>query len=246
MPDPLDDTSRGQIQARLLNVVVAVVAFVGLTFFTPARWNFDIHDPDFFPLNPLLPGLLVYGAYQALRAGLVWRRQQRQGSGQVQIDGPARLRPGERLAGRWTPGRPGQAGSQVQLRLQCVDLYVEEYPDSVADARRRYPQVAWEGCFEGAWPPADEAMHFEFKLPTGLKRLRGFIEPSPPGRVRRQSMAVLRLPFTPPVVKVSADMLPSERVWRLQVQAQQDGRRHEAEFELPIEVAAPGDGQRRR
>lgn len=246
MPETLDDTSRAQIHARLLNVVVAVVAFVGLTFFTPARWNFDIHDPDFFPLNPLLPGLLVYGAYQAWRAGRVWWRRQRQGSGQVQVDGPARLQPGARLAGRWTPGRPGQAGTPVQLRLQCVDLYAEEYPDDGADSRRRYPQVAWEGRFDGAWPPAGEAMRFEFKLPTGLKRLRGFIEPSPPGRVRRQSMAVLRLPFMQPVVKVSADMLPFERVWRLQVQARQDGRGYEAEFELPIEVAAPGDGQRRR
>ena len=246
MPTTLTDTSRAQIQARLLNVAIAMAAFVGLMVFTPARWNLDIHDTDFFPLNFLLPGLLVYGGYQALRAGLAWQRLKRQGSGQVQIDGPERLRPGERLAGRWTPGSAGQPGAPVQLRLQCVDLYAEEYPDDAADARRRYPQVAWEGRFDGAWPPAGQALRFEFKLPTGLKRLRGFIEPSPPGRVRRQSMAVLRLPFAQPVVKVSADMLPFERVWRLAVRAQQDGRAYEAEFELPIEVAAPGDGQRRR
>lgn len=244
MSETLDDTSRGQVQARLLNVVVAVVAFIGLTFFTPARWNFDIHDPDFFPLNPLLPGLIVYGAYQALRAGLTWRRQQRQGSGQVQVDGPHRLRPGDRLAGRWTPGRPGPAGKPVRLRLQCVDLYGDEYTAGMAEARRRYPQVAWEGHFDGTWPAVGQAMRFAFTLPTGLKRVRGFIERPPPGRMQRKSLYVLRLPFTQPVVKTSADMLPMNRVWRLEVKAQQDGRGYEAEFELPIEVVAADDSQR--
>lgn len=241
MPITATDASREQITLPVFNLVVVLVAIAGLMLFGQARWQFDIHDPDFFPLNLALPLLAASGLYQAAKAGLAWRRHARQGSTQVQIEGAGRLRPGDTLRGHWLPARPLPAGTRVRLQLQCIDIY-EDADISATQRRRRHPQVAWEGRAEAAMPAAGGAVPFQFRLPTELERIRGFIEPSPKGRVQRKSLLVVNVPFGRRIVKASADMLPVGRGWLLVVEAMPAGTPCRAEIDLPIEVAV-GDAR---
>lgn len=243
MPITATDTSREQITLPLFNLVVVLVAVAGLMLFGQARWQFDIHDPDFFPLNLLLPLLAAFGLYQAVKAGLAWRRHARQGSTQVQIDGPGRLRPGDTLRGRWLPGQPLPAGTRVRLQLQCIDFYEDE-DLSASERRRRHPQVAWEGQAEAAVPASGAAVAFQFRLPTELKRIRAFIERAPQDRVQVKSLLVVNVPFGRRIVKASADMLPVDRGWRLVVEATPSGKTVRAEIDLPIEVTIAERGGR--
>lgn len=245
MPISVTDNTRDQVMTRLGIVVLMLLVIGGLMLFTPSRWHFDLNDPDFFPLNLVLPLLAAVGAVQAGKALLGWRRLARQGTGQVQLDKAGRLVPGARLGGQWLPGRSAPAGTPVKLLLQCVDLYDAD-PSEVQARRYTYPHVAWQEAFEGQWPAGGQPLRFEIRLPTTLKRIRDFVERPPRDRVQHQGLRVMRLPFTDPVVNVTADMLPVARAWRLRVQATLPDGDHQAEFELPIEVAAPGDGRRRR
>jgi Ni/Fe-hydrogenase subunit HybB-like protein len=75
MPITATDSSRIQIYRPAFGLVVALLGGAGLLIFTPARWHFDLNDPDFFPLNLLLPLVAVFGLYQAVKVALAWRRR---------------------------------------------------------------------------------------------------------------------------------------------------------------------------
>ncbi len=245
MPITATDSSRIQIYRPAFGLVVALLGGAGLLIFTPARWHFDLNDPDFFPLNLLLPLVAVFGLYQAVKVALAWRRHARQGSTHAEIEGTGVLRPGELLRGRWQPAQALQGGSLVQMKLQCLDIY-EEGGGADSSERRRFVQTAWEGRAEAMMPAAGGSVPFQFRLPTGLKRIRGFIEAPPRHGVQAQSLGVVNIPFGQQIVRASADMLPVERGWRLVVEVKLHGTDFCAEIDLPIEVAVPGTGAKQR
>jgi len=235
------DNSREQIYRPAIGLALASLGSAGLLIFTPARWHFDLNDPEFFPLNLLLPLLAAFGLYQAAKVMVAWRRHTRQGSTQAEVEGTGRLRPGDLLRGRWHPARALPGGSLVQLRLQCQDVY-EEGGTADNGKHRRFVQTAWEGRAEAQLPAAGGSVPLQFRLPTELKRIRGFIEAPSQGGVQVQSLRVFNVPFGKQVVSASPDMLPVDRAWRLVVEVNAPGTNFRAEIDLPIEVTVPGSG----
>lgn len=235
------DNSREQIYRPAVGLAIALLGSAGLLIFTPARWHFDLNDPEFFPLNLLLPLLAAFGLYQAAKMMVAWRRHTRQGSSQAEVEGTGRLRPGELLRGRWQPAQALPGGSLVQLSLQCLDVY-EEGGAADSGKRRRFVQTAWEGRAEALVPVAGGSVPLQFRLPTEIKRIRGFIEAPPQDRVQAQSLRVFNVPFGKQVVSASPDMLPVDRAWRLVVEVKAPGTKFRAEIDLPIEVAVLGSG----
>ena len=215
----------------MVGLLVAAIAYLGSLLDWP--WVFDIFDPSFNPFL-ILMGLLGLATVRfAVSLAVAALRYRQHGVAVLEIEGSVPLRLGSRLSGRVKLERPIEPTGDYRITLASYDVHIPAYKDEHGESssrRREYLNWSEQQRIPQSLSTSG-GLPIEFKLPAS-------VGPRPTGKRKvEQHESILRkfallLPGYRRAFGVGAP--PTERVWKLTVEAPKRGINLRSVFVIPV------------